>query len=403
MRTLSGTFGARHRFVAACSRYVLLAGLLLPAPASAGEQDNAAGKPADGEGAPPALLQRPADQAEHAARWSFSAEAILLERLGGVDRTLVSRVPGSVPFLTQTPPFYNTATVPGAEAFNSDQFRQGFSAGPKLSLTYHDDSGYAVELSYFNIFDQTATKAVGPGNPTDWLVMKAPGAFWQTQDFPNQAMVWKATTSLYSAEANVRRDLSGRATILVGLRWLQLNDGLEGTLAPADLAVPTWKQNCPSANLFQVLACTPPGGQTQNYPPFWTTSVTNNLYGVQVGVDGKILELGRFSLDGTLKIGLFDNDTRQSTEVSLQKQVYPSSAATNHATFASEAGLQAKCQLTKGLALKAGYQALWLDGVALAPGQIQETLTTTSVRALGVNRKSNVLFQGATFGLEYAF
>jgi hypothetical protein len=65
--------------------------------------------------------------------------------------------------------------------------------------------------------------------------------------------------------------------------------------------------------------------------------------------------------------------------------------------------LQLKYQLSKGLALKAGYEALWLDGVALAPGQIQETLTEANVRALGVNCASNVLFQGATFGLEYSF
>ena len=68
-----------------------------------------------------------------------------------------------------------------------------------------------------------------------------------------------------------------------------------------------------------------------------------------------------------------------------------------------------KYQLTKGLALKVGYEALWLDGVALAPGQIQETYTTSyqpppvTARALGVNSGSNVLFQGATAGFEYSF
>jgi len=75
--------------------------------------------------------------------------------------------------------------------------------------------------------------------------------------------------------------------------------------------------------------------------------------------------------------------------------------------FASEASLQVKYQLTNGLALKAGYEVLWLDGVALAPGQIHETYTAPTtppnVRALGVNCRSNVLFQGATFGLEYSF
>ena len=310
-----------------------------------------------------------------------------------VNRTLVERVPGSVPF-------YATSIAPGIEAFNSNQFQQGFSAGPKVGLIYHGDSGYGAELSYFNIFDQSATKAIGPDSPPDWLVMKAPGAFWQTQDFPYQAMAWKATTSLYSAEANGRLDLSSRVTLLAGFRWLQLNDNLLGTLTPADLTAPTWKNN-PRTNLFQIT----PGGPAGNYPPFWNTSTTNNLYGIQVGVDAKLLELGHLSLVGLMKIGIFDNNARQSTGVSLAKMVYPSKATTNHAAFVGEVGLQLKYAVTRELTLKAGYEALWLDGVALAPGQIQETFTSipASVSALGVRSGSSVLFHGATAGLEYSF
>ena len=73
--------------------------------------------------------------------------------------------------------------------------------------------------------------------------------------------------------------------------------------------------------------------------------------------------------------------------------MYPVTATANHAAFASEASLQVKYQLANGLALKAGYEVLWLDGVALAPGQIRETYTASTippnVRALGVNFGSN--------------
>ena len=117
-----------------------------------------------------------------------------------------------------------------------------------------------------------------------------------------------------------------------------------------------------------------------------------------------MLELDRFSLAGQLKIGLFDNEAEQSTGVSLSKIVYPSQAATNHAAFVSDAGLQLKYKVGDALTLKVGYQALLFAGVALAPGQIQETSTTqSSVRALGINCASTLLFQGATAGLEYSF
>ena len=364
-----------------------------------------AGALADGDGSPSSSPQGPVDPAESAPQWTFSAEAIALARQGGVNQTLVARVSGGVPFYA--PSGYDSATYPGAEALNSDQFRQGLSAGPKLSLTYRDNSGYGVELSYFNVLGLSAAKAVGPNNPPDWLVMKAPGTFWQTQDFPYQAMAWKDATSLYSVEANGRLDLSRRVTVLAGLRWLQLNDSLQGTVTPADRTAPTWKQYCSDDSLLDLPSqCSDdyPGGTAGIYPPFWTTSVTNNLYGAQVGLEEKLLELGRLSLDGTIKAGLFDDNAEQSTTVSMRKQLFPSQAAANHAAFAGEAGLQVKYQLTKGLALKAGYEALWLGGIALAPGQIQETSTTqTSVSALGVNCRSSALFQGGTVGLEYSF
>jgi len=198
----------------------------------------------------------------------------------------------------------------------------------------------------------------------------------------------------------VHLNLSPRVSVLAGFRWLQLNDNLQGTLTPTDFTAPEWKTSCPGCNLFQVT----PDGPIGVLPPFWNTGATNNLYGIQIGIDGKILQLGRFSLNGRLTAGLFDNGAKQSTGVSIRKVVYPTTASTNGAAFVSEASLQLKYRVIEGLSLKAGYEALCLVGVALAPGQIDQTYAAPSnVRALGVNHGSNVLFQGATFGLEYSF
>ena len=40
--------------------------------------------------------------------------------------------------------------------------------------------------------------------------------------------------------------------------------------------------------------------------------MTNNLYGFQIGADGKLLERGRFSIDGLVKAGIFDNNAEQT-------------------------------------------------------------------------------------------
>ena len=68
--------------------------------------------------------------------------------------------------------------------------------------------------------------------------------------------------------------------------------------------------------------------------------------------------------------------------------------------------IQLKYLITNGLSIKVGYELLWLNKVALAPGQISQTYSgqnPTSVTATGVNTGSSVLFQGGTVGLEYAF
>jgi hypothetical protein len=109
-----------------------------------------------------------------------------LNRIGGVNRTLVERVPGTVPI-------GNLPATPGTQALNSNDFQQGFSAGPRIGLIRHGDSGYDFELSYFQIGDWSSARTVGPDYPPDWLVMRAPG-FLQTQDHPYQAMAWDYAT-----------------------------------------------------------------------------------------------------------------------------------------------------------------------------------------------------------------
>jgi hypothetical protein len=373
---------------------------------SAKAQEDLAGWSVGGDGPFAASAQERVEPPQSAPRWTFSAETIVLGRTGGANQPLVGLLPGGTQFAAT-----QNGSALAAETFNSNQFWQGFSAGPKISVTYHDDSGYGAEFSYFNIFTQSATKTVGPTNPADWLVMYAPGAFWQTQDFPYQGMAWKDSTNLYSAEVNGRLDLSPRVAVLGGLRWLQLNDTLVGWLTPADRNAPGWKTACLGTNPPPCAlsdASWPDPALT--YPPFWTAKTQNNLYGAQIGVDAKLLEVGRFSIDGLIKAGVFDNNAKQSALVSMAKSLFPTQATTNRAAFVSEAELQLKYQLAKGLALKVGYEALWLDGVALAPGQIRETYTTVttappavSARALGVNCGSNVLFQGVTVGLESSF
>ena len=347
------------------------------------------------------------DQSKSASHWALSVEAIALKRSNNsVSQPLVSTLPGSSTFA-------QTENTPASEIFNSNQFQQGRAVGPKFTLDYIGDSGYGFQLSYFNVQNLNASNTVGPSDSSNWYIMRAPG-FWQTQDFAYQGMTWGSTTSLYSTEANAKLKASDSFTLLAGLRWIQLKDSLVGSLSPADQNVPLWKTGgCPPGvfgigdiTLSQTTQACASGVGISGYPPFWSTNTRNNLLGLQLGAQGVFFEIGRLSIGGSLKAGVFNNQATQSNNVSITKIIYSSSVTSNQVAYSGEGIFQLKYLIADGLAIKMGYQLLWLDRVALAPGQIPYVLSgsdPTSVTARGVNTGSNILFQGGTVGMEYLF
>jgi hypothetical protein len=318
------------------------------------------------------------------SRWTASAEFILLGRVGVAPYALVESVPHDVRYA-------DLRKTAGTVVLNAADLDQGFAGGPRVGLTRRGDDGNDWELTFFQIDGWNNAKSIGPimgadGHP-DWLVMRAPGNFLQTQDtffqLDQQVMEWGYASRLYNAELNRRWNLSPRVTLLAGFRWVNLSEDLDGILAP-------------------------PG--TDGAGTFWDTRTQNNLFGLQIGGDARLLERGRFSIGGLLKAGIFDNHADESTTVRMERTQFGESAKTDYPAFLGEIGLQCTYRPTRHLLLKAGYEAIWLQNVAQAPGQITEAycrgadlVRDTSVQALGINCTSGVLFHGATAGLEYAF
>ena len=86
----------------------------------------------NGEDSPPSFSETMADQSQCAGccdvgccqscccpRWTASADFIILDRIGGTNQTLVSRVPGNVELK-------DLHKYPGTEALSGNDFQQGF-------------------------------------------------------------------------------------------------------------------------------------------------------------------------------------------------------------------------------------------------------------------------------------
>jgi hypothetical protein len=313
-----------------------------------------------GMGCSPSCCGQGCLQSTCCARWTATADYIVFDRVGSIDRTLVMAQPPST-----------MRVPPPVEFLNAKDLNQGFAGGPRVGLLRHGDCGYDLELLYFQIDGWSDTREIPQvGAYTEYFPVPGPLHIGNSRE----TMLFDYASRLYDAECNVRWNPICRLTMLAGFRYVSLQEDLsEGRLFTGASAATT-------------------------FYPDWITNVRNDLYGFQVGADGLIYECGCFSIDGLCKAGVFGNHAVQST---IAVNTGPLTGSTTHTAFLGEAGVQCKYRVTRGLVLKAGYEALWLQGVALAPGQIDQTNVITG--DAGINANYGAFYHGATAGLEYTF
>jgi len=187
------------------------------------------------------------------------------------------------------------------------------------------------------------------------------------------------TSALYSGELNVRRQYSDWLTLLAGFRMVELDEHYRG--AGIDL---------------QTL------GQTDSI----LTNTFNHLYGFQIGADGEIFNRGGpLRINVVCKAGILGNAAYQNyhrTETTSTSTLDDALAARSfaQATFLGETGLVVTYAVNKHLAFRGSYEAMWLNGVALAPEQI----SSVNLR-LGdlINTSGGVFYHGGGLGFEYRF
>jgi len=183
---------------------------------------------------------------------------------------------------------------------------------------------------------------------------------------PASPLLFDWSSRLYNAELNVRWNPCCQVTMMAGFRWAELREDFIGG---------------------RVL--------DSGFLPVGDIKTNNNLYGFQVGADARLWERGCFSINGLGKVGIYGNHAEQTSDLHIGQFIGTGSASINHAAFIGELGLQARYQVTQRLALRAGYELLWLDGVAIAPVQFGNPV--------GIDSNATVFYHGATAGLEYSF
>ena len=134
----------------------------------------------------------------------------------------------------------------------------------------------------------------------------------------------------------------------------------------------------------------------------YTVDTTNNLYGAQIGSRIRSYR-GCWGWELTGKAGLFANDASQRQlivdELGVNDFMLRNASGNGSGTaFVGELGLSTLVRLSDSCGFRGGYNLLWVQGLALAPDQLDFTDTASS--GTGLHRSGGSLLHGFSVGLE---
>lgn len=254
------------------------------------------------------------------------------------------------------------------DVMNMREFDFKFEPGITLQAIRQTRYGWDVEID-FSMVDWWESSRTVTG--TD---MEATGG-WGANGFGGgREVVGRYGSSLYNTEINFRRQTQGAITPFVGFRWIELHEDF-------------------TLDMTQVGGLYSPGIVT-------ATNTDNHMYGMQLGADMLVLDRGRFQIETLVKAGIFGNLTDQysySTNDGIGV-VATAGSRKSHTAFAGDLKFTGHFQATECMAIRAGYQLLWIEGVALAPEQFDNTDLTGGTATVDVG--GSPFYHGAFVALE---
>lgn len=264
-----------------------------------------------------------------------------------------------------------------------------WAPGLRAGAGFRVCDGWYVDLGYLGLFDSNASATMLRPDPAVFPSFPGPLGPRSNVFFGTDEVRADYNTQLNSCEINLlccnccstepcAGDTWGRSfEWFGGFRYISLNE---------TLLISGKRRQPPITGAFET-------GEYDLY-------TNNNLYGAQLGARTRFSR-GRLGCEATAKAGIFGNDAyEQQTLVDFPNYALrpTTTGAATQVAFAGEINLAAIYQLTKTWNVRAGYNLLWIDGVALAPNQMDFTVTPTSGSQL--NNGGSVFYHGASIGLE---
>jgi hypothetical protein len=281
--------------------------------------------------------------------WCFTADAVALQRLSTRGQSL----------------FRNANDT--ADLLNARELNFPTNVGFQLSAVRRGRCGWEVELGYFQIDNWQADSNVAGES---LMVTGGDGSGFLVTD--GEAHYKSA---IHLAEINVRRQWCEGLTLLAGFRAGEVNEFYDeaglGARSPVPISL--------NVNTF------------------------NHLYGFQLGANYEFYNMGGpLRISSLCKAGIYDNSAIQSSrQIETGTSDETLGAHRNQAAFMGEVGAMATYQVTCHLSFRAFCQAVWIEGLALAPEQIGAT--NFSNGDVTIDTHGGIFYYGGGLGAELKF
>ena len=230
--------------------------------------------------------------------------------------------------------------------------------GLGLDAVCHIPNSWEFEFGYFGLDSWNARNSI----PGDSYMVIDSGQAVEVYD----ALV-RYSSAIYLFEMNLRRQITDKVTLLAGFSAGELDEHYSAF-------------------------------DSYSYVDY---STTNALYGFQIGADWTVFNKGPLRINTLCKAGVYGNSIHERSDFGTPATDGELKENVGHVAFLGQIGLAATYEFTPRFSARAYYQAVWLDGVALAPEQIGATSfasNTTTIDAGG-----SLFYHGGGVGLEFKF
>ena len=245
------------------------------------------------------------------------------------------------------------------------------AAGPRFSIfRVNNCTGKGIEATYLRAANFRSLRPLAGQGPYE---LAAPAIYGNTGPAFASANA-DLGARLQSFEFNRHHCITQNVRFLAGFRWIE------------------WQEQFSMQTYDAVLAPT-------NY---FQTNCFNDLYGGQIGLDGRLLATPWMRVDSVVKAGAYYNlGTASSlyTAAGTTTGAYASGSPLSGA-FAGEVGLTGVIPLTCCLDFRFGYFGLWLSGIAQPTRQLAGQVLPGPPTVATINANGGVILQGVSLGLE---